>query len=96
MLLLCEFTTFPEVLDYRGISDILKFSSSVSEQCVSVDIVENSVLEETECLTVALSLLTGKDSKIQLKPSSAKIFIIDNDGEGSIYMLGTDFKPGLF
>lgn len=83
--LLCEFTTFSEILDYQGISDILKFSSSVSEQCVSVDIIENSVLEDTESLTVALSLLTGGDSNIQLKPSSAKIFIADNDGEGSIH-----------
>lgn len=81
--LVCEFAIFPEVLDYRGISDTVMFSSSVSDQCVSVDIIENSVLEDIESLTVALTLLTREDSNIQLKPySSAKIFIIDNDGEG--------------
>lgn len=43
---------------------------------MSIDIIDDSVFEKMESLTVALSLLSGEDNNVQLERSSAKIFII--------------------
>ena len=66
------------MLDYRRLSDIVTLSSSVSEQCVSVDIIDDSVFEKTESLTVNLSLLNGEDKRVQFKHRSAEIIISES------------------
>ena len=66
------------MLDYRRLSDIVTLSSSVSEQCVSVDIIDDSVFEKTESLRVDLSLWNGEDNNVQFKHSSAEIIISES------------------
>ena len=70
------------MLDYRRLSDIVTLSSSVSEQCVSVDIIDDSVFEKTESLRVDLSLLNREDNGVQFKHSSAEIIISDKQENG--------------
>ena len=69
-----------EGVDYRGVSIDVTLSPSNSEQCVSVEIVDDSAVEQTESLTVSLSLPPGGLSSVQLTPNTATILITDNDG----------------
>ena len=55
---------------------------------IVIEIVDDSAVEETESLTVSLSLPAGGLSSVQLTPNTATILITDNDGESS-YMYNT-------
>ena len=70
-----------EGVDYRGVSTDVTLSPSNPEQCVSVEVVDDSAVEETESLTVSLSLPAGGLSSLQLTPNTATILITDNDGK---------------
>ena len=69
-----------EISDYNIQSNNVTLSDTTTRQCVSVDVVDDSVLEDTESLTVSLSL-TREQSSVSLSPPAATIFITDNDGE---------------
>ena len=58
----------------------MTLSDTATQQCVSLDIVDDSVLEDTESLTVSLSLI-GKEKSVSLSPPTATIFINDDDSE---------------
>ena len=47
---------------------------------MSVEIVDDSAVEQTESLTVSLSLPAGGLNSVQLTPNTATILITDNDG----------------
>ena len=70
-----------EGVDYRGVSTDVTLSPSNSEQCVSVEVVDDSAVELDESLTMSLSLPTGELSSVQLTPNTTTILITDNDGE---------------
>ena len=76
-----------EKSDYDRLSNDVTLSDTATQQCVSLDIVDDSVLEDTEFLTVSLSLL-GKQDSVSLSPPTATIFITDDDSEkySSLYM----------
>ena len=58
----------------------ISLSSSVSEACVVIEIVDDSAVEETEYLTVSLStLLEGE--VLELDPNTTRIYITDNDSK---------------
>ena len=58
----------------------MTLSDTATQQCVSLDIVDDSVLEDTESLTVSLSL-NGERNGVLLSLPTATIFITDDDGE---------------
>ena len=67
-----------EGTDFAGLSRTVTLTPTVTQQCVSVMIEDDSVLEETESLTVSLSL-TGAQDSVQLSQPTAPIMIVDND-----------------
>ena len=66
--------------DYDRQSNNATLSDTTTQQCVSLDIVDDSVLEDIESLTVSLSL-NGEQNSVSLSPHTATIFINDDDGE---------------
>lgn len=52
-----------------------------SDTCVSLTIIDDFVLENTEYLTVSLSLIGNWNNRIRLSPATAPIFIIDDDSK---------------
>ena len=56
----------------------MTLSATASEDCVSIRVVDDSVLEETESLMVSVSL-TGKLTSVQLTQHTATILITDDD-----------------
>ena len=69
-----------EKSDYDKLSNNVTLSDTNTQQCVLVDIVDDSVLEDIESLTVSLSL-NGEQNSVSLSPHTATIFINDDDGE---------------
>ena len=57
----------------------MTLTPTVTQQCVSVMIEDDSVLEETESLTVSLSL-TGAPDGAQLSQQIATVIVTDEDG----------------
>ena len=70
--------------DYDRLSNSVTLSDTTTQQCVSLDIVDDSVLEDIESLTVSLSL-NGEQNGVSLSAHTATIFINDDDGERLIF-----------
>ena len=70
-----------DVVDYSGLSAAVTLSATASEDCVSIRVVDDSVLEETESLMVSLSL-TGELTSVLLTIPFATLHITNDDGEG--------------
>ena len=69
-------------LDYAAISQVLTFSSSVNLQTVNVNIEDDDLLEIDEVFSASLALENpDTDSRVQLRPDSADVTILDEDGE---------------
>jgi hypothetical protein len=64
--------------DYTALTRAVTLTPTVTQQCVSVMIEDDSVLEETESLTVSLSL-TGAPDGVQLSEQTATIVITNDD-----------------
>ena len=79
LMQICVCSLSAALEDYRGVTENISISSSVSEACVVVEIEDDSAVESTEYLTVSLSLLLAGQA-LELDPSSTTIYIIDNDG----------------
>ena len=69
-----------EVLDFTGLMRDVTLTPTDLQQCVTVMIEDDLVLEETESLTVSLSLIGDMDS-IQVSQQTTTIVIIDNDSK---------------
>ena len=66
--------------DYRAVTENIYLSSSVSEACVVIEIVDDSAVEGTEYLSVFLStLLEGE--VLEFDPNTIRIYITDNDSK---------------
>ena len=63
----------------------LIFSSSVAEQCFTVEVVTDEFVEDRE--TVALRLLAANNESISLSPETT-VIIINND-DSKIYCINT-------
>lgn len=76
-----SFTSFIALEDFQSQNGILTFSSDVTESCVSIVIVNDSVRESVpECFTVGIVNATGDIDS----PSVATVCISDNDGMCSL------------
>ena len=70
-----------EVLDYRGLSNIVTFSSTSSDiQCLPLVVVNDRVLEDDESLNLFLSLPRPLNN-VAFAQRNAVVHITDNDGE---------------
>lgn len=68
-----------EVSDYVGLSENVTLLHNTTQKCQLLNIVNDSVLEETESLTVSLSL-NGKENSVLLYDDITTVLIEDNDG----------------
>ena len=69
-----------EGVDYRGVSTDVTLSPSNPEQCVSVEVMDDSAVELDEFLTMSLSLPAGELSSLQLTQNETTIVATDDDG----------------
>ena len=69
-----------EGVDYRGVSTDVTLSPSNPEQCVSVEVIDDSAVELDEFLTMSLSLPAGELSSLQLTQKETTITATDDDG----------------
>ena len=72
------FSTTPAGTDYNDTTVTLIFDATISTQMVIVSILDNSVVEDTEFINLAL---TSEDNAVMLNSASAKINIEDVDSE---------------
>ena len=68
----------PGGMDYTAVSGSITFSPSVSQQSILVAIINDSVREDRETLTVSL---TDAPDRVMLSPAQGTIGIIDDDGK---------------
>ena len=74
----CFLCTSTEEDDYTALTGTVTLTPTNDQQCVSVVIEDDSVLEETESLTVSLSP-TGVVDSVQVSQPTTTIVITDND-----------------
>jgi len=70
--------TSPAGTDYIGATITLMFGATISTQMETVSILNDSVVEDTEFINLAL---TSVDSAVMLNPATARINIKDMDSE---------------
>ena len=70
--------TFPAETDYTEVTITLTFGATIITQMVTVPILDDSVVEDTEFINLAL---TSVDSAAVLSPATARINIEDVDSE---------------
>ena len=68
----------PAGTDYTDVTTTLTFDAIIISQMVIVSIVDDSVVEDTEFINLAL---TSEDNAVMLNSASAKINIEDVDSE---------------
>jgi hypothetical protein len=73
-----EAGTAEENKDYIKLSRDLTLSPTTSEQCVSIDIIDDTAFEENEMMAISVSLAEVQE-RVQISPQSANVFITDND-----------------
>ena len=72
--------------DHTALTETVTLTPTDAQQCVSVMIEDDSVLEETESLTVSLSLIAVVES-VQLSQQTTTIVITDDDSKRPIIHL---------
>lgn len=73
---------FTDVSDFVGFSKSVTLNSYIHWQSVSFQVKDDSVLEDTEDLTISL-FLNQEYNGVLLSRDSATVFIIDDEGEVS-------------
>ena len=71
-------STIPAGTDYTDTTVTLMFDATISTQTVTVSILDDSVVEDTEFINLAL---TSVDNAVILNPATARIHIEDVDSE---------------
>ena len=70
--------TSPAGTDYTDVPITLTFGATISTQTVTLSILDDSVVENTEFFNLAL---TSEDSAAVLNPATTRIYIEDVDSE---------------
>ena len=70
--------TSPAGIDYSDLIITLMFDATISTQVVTVHIVDDNVVEDTEFINLAL---TSVDNAVMLNPAATRINIEDIDSE---------------
>ena len=65
--------------DYSAPVKSLRFPHCAKQQCVDINITDDSISEPQESFTVSLMRSNGMGDEIQLEPDVAEIIIIDNE-----------------
>ena len=68
---------FTAPLDYTAVTNELTFNSERSRECVSIRLVNDSLLEPTENFEISL---TSDEEQVILNPERAVVSILDTDG----------------
>ena len=79
----CLLLYFSEKDDYTALTRTVTLTPIDPRQCVSIMIEDDSVLEETESLTVSLSP-TGLMERVQLSQLNTTLVITDDDSKRPI------------
>ena len=68
--------------DYAALSNptLLRFGACETRQCVTIQIINDDKLEETESFNISLEGSHGVSSQFILDPQQASIYITDEDG----------------
>ena len=74
--------------DYEAIDTELMFGFDIERQCVSISLVSDGVLEDTEEVQISL---TSEETAVVLDPEKAVISILDNDGKKRTVHFSTKF-----
>ena len=79
---LLHFSTLGPGSDYAALSNptLLQFGACETRQCVTVQIINDDKLEETESFNVSLEGASEVSSTLILDPQQALIYITDEDG----------------
>ena len=73
-----------EVLDYRRISTVIIFNSSVSVNCLTLVVVDDNSLEQNETLMMSLSFVHDTYN-VNFTQKSVTVEIMNDDGEIHMY-----------
>ena len=85
MKMYCALFHIPaEVLDYRGISTVITFNSSVSVNCLTLVVVDDNSLEQNETLMMSLSFVQDTYN-VYFTQKSVTVKIMNDDGEIHMY-----------
>ena len=71
-------STIPAGTDYTDTTVTLTFDAIISTQMVTVSIIDDNVVEDTEFINLAL---TSVDNAVMLNPATNRIYIEDVDSE---------------
>ena len=71
-------STTPAGTEYTDTTVTLTFGATISTQMVTVSILDDNVVEDTEFINLTL---TSVDSAVMLNPATARINIEDADSE---------------
>ena len=74
---LCLSSFITEQLDFDEVNTIITLTPTHPESCVSVEVIDDSDIEDFEYLTVSLSI-TGQRI-VELSHETTLVFIADND-----------------
>ena len=71
-------------MDYRGISTVITFNSSVSVNCLTLVVVDDNSLEQNETLMMSLSFVQDTYN-VYFTQKSVTVKIMNDDGEIHMY-----------
>ena len=71
-------------MDYRGISTVITFNSSVSVNCLTLVVVDDNSLEQNETLMMSLSFVQDTYN-VYFTQKSVTVEIMNDDGEIHMY-----------
>ena len=71
-------------MDYRGISTVITFNSSVSVNCLTLVVVDDNSLEQNETLMMSLSFVHDTYN-VNFTQKSVTVEIMNDDGEIHMY-----------
>ena len=58
----------------------MTFSQNVSEQCISVEVYNDTTLELNESLTLSLSV-SGVEDGVSISPQNVDVLVVNDDGK---------------
>ena len=67
-------------VDYESLSKEMTFSQNVSEQCISVEVYNDTTLELNESLTLSLSV-SGVEDGVSISPQNVDVLVVNDDGK---------------
>ena len=73
--------------NFVALTTILTFDTCVTEQCVNMSIIADSIDEPDVSFSYTITRVPGLDPRIILTPSAGKITILDDDGRAILLLI---------